>query len=164
VKGADKRHYMRDWRDVMKTENLMRPKPASCPGDATLETVVSTMRTENTGFVPIINMKRQVIGVVTARDAAVALGAGNRRPSEVRASDAMTMPVVSCEVTETVQTALQRMARAQVRRLPVVDAAGTLVGVLSLGDVIPVAQGVRAGVDRLSYEQIMEALNGIYAR
>jgi CBS domain-containing protein len=76
----------------------------------------------------------------------------------------MTMPVVSCEVTETVQTALQRMARAHVRRLPVVDAAGTLVGVLSLGDVIPVAQGVRAGVDRLSYEQIMEALNGIYAR
>jgi hypothetical protein len=35
--------------------------------------------------------------------------------------------------------------------------------VLSLHDVVPVAQGVRAGVDRVSYEQIMEALNGIYA-
>jgi CBS domain-containing protein len=155
---------MRDWRDVMKVEKLMRSKPASCSGDATLETVVSTMRTENAGFVPIVNTKRQVIGVVTARDAAIALGAGDRRPSEVRASDVMSVPAVSCEVTETVHTALQRMARSHVWRLPVVDSAGTLVGVLSLGDVVPVAQSVRAGVDRLSNEQIMETLNGIYAR
>ncbi|HEY7443429.1 MAG TPA: CBS domain-containing protein, partial [Vicinamibacterales bacterium] len=72
-------------------------------------------------------------------------------------------PAVTCKVTDTVASALQQMAAARVRRLAVVDEAGALRGVLSLHDVVPVAQGVRAGVDRVSYEQIMEALNGIYA-
>ena len=53
-------------------------------------------------------------------------------------------------------------ARGERRGLRVADFA--LRGVISLRDVVPVAQGVRAGVDRVSYEQIMEALNGIYAR
>lgn len=147
----------------MKVEKLMRAKAVCCPDDATLEAVALTMRSQNSGFIPIVNPRRQVVGVVTSRDVVAAL-AGDRRPSEVRAADVMKAPAVTCEAAETIHSALQRMARAHVWRLPVVDAAGVLVGILALGDAVPVAQGVRAGVDRLSYEQIMEALNGIYAR
>ena len=147
----------------MKVEKLMQARPVSCPTDATLGVVVSKMRALNGGFVPIVDAAGRVVGVVTARDAAVALAAGDRRPSEVRAAEAMSAPAVTCRVTDTVHSALQRMAQAHVRRLAVVDGNGALVGVLSLRDVVPVAQGVRAGVDRVSYEQVMETLNGIYA-
>ena len=147
----------------MKVEKLMHARPVSCPTDATLGAVVSKMRELNGGFVPIVDAAGRVVGVVTARDAAVALAAGDRRPSEVRAAEAMSAPAVTCRVTDTVHSALQRMAQAHVRRLAVVDGNGALVGVLSLRDVVPVAQGVRAGVDRVSYEQVMETLNGIYA-
>jgi CBS domain-containing protein len=147
----------------MKVENLMHTRPAHCSGEATITAVVAKMRDLNVGFIPIIDAAGRVIGVVTARDAALALASHDRRPSEVRAVEAMRTPAVTCKVTDTVASALQQMAAARVRRLAVVDEAGALRGVLSLHDVVPVAQGVRAGVDRISYEQIMEALNGIYA-
>ena len=147
----------------MKVETLMHSRPAFCSTEATLAVVASKMREINGGFVPIVDAAGCVVGVVTARDAALALATGDSRPSEIRAADAMSSPPVTCTVRDTVDTALQRMATSRVRRLVVVDEAGALRGVLSLRDVVPVAQGVRAGVDRVSYEQIMEALNGIYA-
>lgn len=147
----------------MKVENLMHARPAFCSADATLTAVVSKMRDSKGGFVPIVDAAGRAVGVVTGRDAALALATGDCRPSEVRAAEAMSTPAITCKVTDTVAGALQQMAAAHVRRLAVVDEAGALRGVLSLRDVVPVAQGVRAGVDRVSYEQIMETLNGIYA-
>src|SRR5574341_2442922 len=76
---------------TMKVEKLMRAKAVCCPDDATLEAVALTMRSQNSGFIPIVNPRRQVVGVVTSRDVAAAL-AGNRRPSEVRAVDVMKTP------------------------------------------------------------------------
>jgi CBS domain-containing protein len=147
----------------MKVEKLMHARPAVCLSDATLAVVVSKMRDLDGGFIPIVDAAGHVVGIVTARDAAVALAAGDRRPSEVRAADAMSVPAVTCVSTDTVHSALQRMARARVRRLAVVDGSDALVGVLSLRDVVPVAQNVRAGVDRVSHEQVMDTLNAIYA-
>ena len=147
----------------MKVDKLMHSRPAFCSTEATLAVVASKMRELNSGFVPIVDVGGRVVGVVTARDAALALAAEDKRPSEVRAVEAMSTPAITCKVMDTVDTALQQMATARVRRLAVVDEAGALRGVLSLRDVVPVAQGVRAGVDRVSYEQIMDALNGIYA-
>jgi CBS domain-containing protein len=147
----------------MKVENVMHARPAFCSADATLSAVVAKMRDSHGGFVPIVDAAGRAVGVVTARDVALALAEEDSRPSEVRAAGAMSMPAITCKVTDTVARALQQMAAARVRRLVVVDEAGALRGVLSLRDVVPVAQGVRAGVDRVSYEQIMETLNGIYA-
>lgn len=149
---------------AMRVEQLMHTNPAFCSEHATLEMVVTKMRKSNGDFIPITDGAGRVIGVVTGRDAAVALAAGDRRPSEVGAAEAMTTPVATCEPTDTIHRALQRMARSRVRRLVVVNPSGGLVGVLALGDVIPVAQGVRAGVDRVSHEQLIEALTGMYAR
>jgi len=147
----------------MKVEKLMSSRPAFCRADSTLAVVVTTMRDRKCGFVPIVDAAGHVVGVVTARDAVIALAAVDRRPSEMPATEAMTAPVLTCQPTETVLSALQRMGEAHVRRLAVVNDQGALVGVLSISDIVPRAQNVRAGVDRVSYEQVMDALKGICA-
>jgi CBS domain-containing protein len=147
----------------MRVEKLMHAEPAFCSADATLTVVISKMRELDGGFIPIVDAAGRVIGVVTARDAALALATRDNRASEVRAYEAMSAPAITCKITDSVDSALRQMAAARVRRLAVVDQSGALRGVLALRDVVPVAQGVRAGVDRISYEQIMETLNGIYA-
>jgi CBS domain-containing protein len=148
----------------MKVEKLMSSGPAFCQAGSTLAVVVTTMRDRNCGFVPIVDAARHVVGVVTDRDAAIALAEVDRRPSEVSAAEVMTAPALTCQPTDTAQSALQRMQQARVRRLAVVDGEGVLVGVLSIGDIVPSAQNIRAGVDRLSYEQVMDALKAICTR
>jgi CBS domain-containing protein len=147
----------------MKVATLMHSRPAFCSTEATLTIVASKMRDVNGGFVPIVDEANRVVGIVTARDLVLALSAEDKRPSEIQAAQVMSTPPITCHLADSVDRALQRMATLRVRRLVVVDDAGVLKGVLSLRDLVPVAQGVRAGVDRVSYEQIMETLNQIYA-
>lgn len=56
------------------------------------------------------------------------------------------------------------MRECRVRRLPVVTAAGRLAGAISIDDLVGVAQNVRAGADRVSFEQVLEAITALAAR
>jgi CBS domain-containing protein len=102
--------------------------------DATLPEIARRMRAEDIGSIPIAYNDR-LIGMVTDRDIVLRAVADGGEIERCTARDVMTGRVLYCYEDETVAAALKNMADKQVRRLPVVNRAKRLVGVVSLGDL-----------------------------
>jgi CBS domain-containing protein len=92
------------------------------------------MRDANVGALPVVD-GRELKGIITDRDIVVRAGAQHWNLTRKLVSDAMTPSVSCCRDTDMVEDAARAMAAAQIRRLPVKNAAGDLIGVISLGDI-----------------------------
>lgn len=118
-------------RDVMTAD------PVSCLGSATVDQVAQMMRSEDVGPMPIVDnfQTRKLIGIVTDRDLAIKVVAEGRDPSSTRVQDVMTRDVATCHPEDDLQKALDLMAANQVRRIPVVDPYGAIVGIIAQADI-----------------------------
>jgi CBS domain-containing protein len=109
------------------------------PGDSVID-AARTMREEHVGAVVVAESRSGVtapVGVLTDRDIVVAIVArGIEKIGALEVRDVVVREVVTASDGEDVASALERMCLNASRRVPVVDAAGALVGVLSLDDVI----------------------------
>lgn len=123
----------------MRVSQIMSRPVISCDPDDTLERAAHLMWEEDIGFVVVLDEGR-LAGVITDRD--ICMGAYTQglplRFIPVRAS--MSRNVFTVEQGEDVEAAERMMAEKQVRRLPVVDEEGKVIGVLSLNDVAREAQ------------------------
>lgn len=120
----------------MKVGEIMTTPPASCRLQTNLAAAVEILWNHNCGILPVVDSQEQLVGLVTDRDMCVALGTRNRLPSEVTVEEVTSGKIVACRPEDDLQKALGTMAEAKVRRLPVVDAAGKLQGMLSMDDVV----------------------------
>ena len=93
------------------------------------------------------------IGIVTDRDIALRCVAAERDPDRDRIESIMTRPLHSVDEQASVEEATERMARAGTRRLAVVDRAGSLVGLLSLDDVLDLVADETGAIGRLLAKQ-----------
>jgi CBS domain-containing protein len=144
----------------MKVQDVMTPKVISCPLGSNLGVAVKLMIDGGFGTLPVIDTHGKVAGMVTDRDVAIAAATRRRNPSYIGVHEAMTPHVLSCRAGDDIGIALARMAGARVRRLPVLDDDGRLVGLLSIDDIV-----LRAvGMDGLSAEECVTALRAICAR
>lgn len=94
-----------------------------------------------------------VIGVLTDRDIAIALGTRAQRASEVHVSHVVPQKLFSCTADDDVHTALRTIREEGIRLLLVIDRAGALIGVLSIDDVILTAR-VEVQWKEVSYEDV----------
>ena len=97
------------------------------------------MRSRHVGDVVIVENRdgrRYPVGLVTDRDLVLEVVALGLNPAGLVAGDLLTEPLVVVEESDELDQALARMRTHGVRRLPVVDVGGALVGVLSSDDVI----------------------------
>jgi CBS domain-containing protein len=99
------------------------------------------MREGHVGYVVVVEPAFaegtfQPIGVLTDRDLVVSVLAREADPRTLRVEDVMTRAPVVAQHDDSLASALEQMRRIGVRRLPVVDDRGQLIGVLSLDDVI----------------------------
>jgi CBS domain-containing protein len=121
----------------MKVENLMTRHVASCaPGD-TLEYAASLMWQHDCGCLPVTSMNgtARPCGMITDRDICMsALFKGNAL-RELRVEDAMARDLQTCQPTDSLAEVERKMKNARIRRLPVVDEAGSLVGIISMADL-----------------------------
>ena len=144
----------------MKARDLMTSDPTSCRPSDDLRTVIEVMRREDCGIVPITegNGQQRVVGVVTDRDIALALGERDEKPSSVRVSEVMTTDIVSCEPDADLREVSRKMQEAQVRRILIVD-AGRLLGVVSTADLARAS--TQSGKDRVGeeVEKVMEKVS-----
>lgn len=144
----------------MKARDLMTSDPTTCRPSDNLKSVISVMRKEDCGMVPITegNGEQRVTGVATDRDIALALGDRDEKPSAVRASEVMTTKIVSCEPDADVHEVSRRMQEAQVRRILVVE-GGRLLGVISTADLARAS--TQSGKDRVGneVEKVMEKVS-----
>ena len=131
-------------RDAMTTS------PTAIASDKTVVEAARTMTTENVGSLPVVD-KQKLVGMITDRDLVTNVLAKDLDPNTVPVADVATQDPVSVSPDESLDTALERMADKQVRRLPVVE-DGRLVGILAQADVSRTAQPESTGrmVEKIS--------------
>jgi CBS domain-containing protein len=99
------------------------------------------------GIVPVVDANNVLVGVVTDRDLCMASYTQGRPLAEIAVTAVMARAVRSCKPDETLAAAMAAMQQAQVHRLPVVDARGLVIGMLSVNDLIRLAQARPAALD-----------------
>lgn len=116
-------------RDIMTT-----PVHACRVGDPANE-AARLMWERNCGAIPVVQEEGRVVGIITDRDLCMAAYTQGRPLASILVETAMARRVYCCRADDTVGDALAVMRDHEVRRLPVVDEDGRLVGLLSLDDL-----------------------------
>ncbi len=120
----------------MNVQALMNPRVKSAGTDASVADVVLIMEKYDCGAVPILNAANKLVGIVTDRDICLGLGFRPFPAAGIPITDLMSKKVYACTPEEDVSAALLTMKSRKVRRLPVIDASGQLVGILSMDDIV----------------------------
>jgi CBS domain-containing protein len=121
----------------MNCQDVMTPAPVCCVPDDVVIDVARLMRSQDIGAIPVVvdHTSQRLVGMLTDRDLAVRVIAEGRDPRETAVRDVMSMQPVVCQATDVYQQALQAMGEYQLRRIPVVDSAGRLAGIIAQADV-----------------------------
>jgi CBS domain-containing protein len=123
--------------------DLMTSNPTTCDSSATVADAAKLMAKEDVGPIPVIDGDR-LVGLVTDRDIVVRVVAEGRDPSSTKLTDIVSSDLKTVSPNDDLDTALQTMASAQVRRLPVVE-DGRLVGIVAQADVARKGEDTRTG-------------------
>jgi CBS domain-containing protein len=115
----------------------MKKNVRCCPSGSSLNDAAQIMWERDCGFVPVVDAdgSTRVVGVVTDRDLCMAAYTRGQSLKEIRVDGVMSRDVQCCHADDSVARAEAVMQAAQVRRLPVVDQAGQLLGVISLSNI-----------------------------
>jgi CBS domain-containing protein len=112
----------------------MTREPECCRPDQTARDAAQVMRDRDCGCVPIVDDAGLVIGIITDRDLAVRAIATGKDSSTIL-GDLMTPGPASCGADDDLRDVEQMMAELQVRRIPIVDASGRCIGIISQADI-----------------------------
>jgi len=115
----------------------MTPDPTACEATDTIRSVARTMKQHDVGAIPVVDSRasKRLVGIVTDRDLVVKVVAEDRQVDEATVKEAMTSNPAACRADDDLEQALALMAERQVRRMPVVDSAGRLLGIIAQADV-----------------------------
>jgi CBS domain-containing protein len=122
----------------------MTANPCSIDADKSVAYAAKMLRDENVGLAPIVEGEK-LIGTVTDRDIAVRVVAEGKDPEQTTVREVATTNIVTIDPQQDLDEALQLMAKHQVRRLPVVEEDGRLVGVVAQADVARIGDDARTG-------------------
>lgn len=132
----------------MKVSDLMTTDVACVQPSDTIQKAAQIMQSRNVGSVPVCESNK-VVGVVTDRDIAIkAVATGQSCDSQI--DGCMSREVVTCTPETDAHEAASLMATHMIRRLPVCDASGNLVGICAIGDLATVDIHVNEAGDALS--------------
>jgi CBS domain-containing protein len=119
---------------MVTVNDVMIRDVVTIDASGTLLEAAELMRDANIGMLPV--MDEDVLrGIVTDRDLVVRAMTRDVRPSQVRVSECLSEPPRCAEPDWTVDEAMEEMARQQVGRLPIVDAGGHVIGVVTLSSL-----------------------------
>jgi len=122
---------------MKKCNDVMTKNPVCClPADMVTE-VAQLMKSDNIGPIPVIEngVTKKLVGIVTDRDLALKVVAEGRDPKSTKVETVMTRMVITCLADDDIQKALDAMSKHQLRRIPVVDNDGRILGIISQADV-----------------------------
>lgn len=119
----------------MLVDKVMNARPRTVKPHTSLADAVAVMIERDCGWLPVVDDADHVVGVVTDRDICLGAHSRDKRLTEIVVEGVMHTNVYSCHPDDALQDAEALMRTRRVRRLPVVDADGKLVGLLSLSDL-----------------------------
>ena len=127
----------------------MTSDPCTIDADKSVAYAAKMMRDEDVGVAPIVESDK-LVGMLTDRDIAVRVVAEGKDPERVTVREVASKQVVTVDPQQDLEEALRIMAKHQVRRLPVLEEDGRLVGVVAQADV------AREGDDKETGQLVQE--------
>ncbi len=124
--------------------DLMTENPCSIDADKSVTYAAKMMRDEDVGLAPIVEGDK-LIGTLTDRDIAIRVVAEGKDPNEVTVREVASTKLVTIDPQQDLDEALRLMAKHQVRRLPVIEEDGKLVGVVAQADVAREGDDTKTG-------------------
>jgi CBS domain-containing protein len=114
----------------------MTPNPACCTPDSTAREAATLMRDNDCGSIPVVKNRaaNRLVGMVTDRDLAIRGYAAGKGP-DTRVRELMTEAPITSAPEDEVEIVREVMVAQQVRRVPVVDDDGAVVGIVSQADI-----------------------------
>ena len=128
----------------MTIRDAMTPNPSTVEIGQTVVEAARLMKDEDAGIAPIVDGDR-LVGTLTDRDIAIRVVAEGRDPQTTKVEEVASKDLVTIDPQQDLDEALRLMAQHQVRRLPVVEEDGKLVGVLAQADVARYADPAKVG-------------------
>jgi CBS domain-containing protein len=123
-----------------------------------LDAAARIMWEHDCGVVPVVDGNQAIVGIVTDRDLCMASYTQGRSLGEIAVTSVMARSVRTCKPDDALATALATLQQHQLHRLPVVDARGVVVGMLSLSDAVRVAHGRPGTVDAAALLKTIAAI------
>jgi CBS domain-containing protein len=149
----------------MTVKDVMTIRVATCQRETNLAEASALMWDNDCGVLPVLSETGELAGIVTDRDICIALGTRNVRSSDLSVRDLIKDHTAVCKSSDDINTALQTMCEAKIRRLPVVNDDALLEGILSMDDVVLKAQHGDGKIGSgISYGEVVAALQAIYRR
>lgn len=121
--------------EAASVHHAMRSHVVCCGQDASVHDALELMFGHDVGVLPVVDDDKHVVGIVSDRDLARALFEAGQAPDGLPVARAMSAPVRSIGEHAPLRSAVEVLRAYHVRRLPVVDDQGRLVGLLSLDDI-----------------------------
>ena len=146
----------------LRAADVMTDNPECVTPDTSLADAARKMRDLDVGIIPVVESasSKRLRGVLTDRDIAIRAVAEGKDANATRVMEVMTTEVETCNKNDSLRDVLNVMEREQVRRVPITDREGRLVGIIAQADVateVDTPQGQRRFADTM--EQISEPGN-----
>lgn len=120
--------------------------------DATVVEAANLMRRHHVGDLVVVDQtdgRRTPIGIVTDRDIVIEVVAQGLEAKTIKVGDLLIGPLIAVEEQESCAETVRIMAAKGVRRMPVVDSAGMLAGIITVDDLLPQVAQQLAELSRL---------------
>ena len=119
----------------MELNTVMTANPACCARDTSLQQVAQMMLDNDCGMIPVVDAQGMPVGAITDRDIATRAVAKGGDMNSCCAGDYMSTPLRTVSQDSSLADCCAAMESAQLRRMPVVDGQGRVVGVVAQADV-----------------------------
>jgi CBS domain-containing protein len=121
--------------DDIRAHELMTRRVATVHPASSVERAARLMAECDCGGLPVVGDNGVLVGMVTDRDVVVRVVARGREVRNAIVADCMTEHVYACYANESIAECMRQMARHRVRRMPIVDERGRLIGILAQADL-----------------------------
>ena len=119
----------------MTCGELMTQRVAFCSQEDRADLAAIMMRDRNVGALPVVGLHHRPVGILTDRDLATSICANAEDAFYKKVKDIMHSPVVCCEDSDDISAVMSAMVKHHIRRVPIVDRDGRLVGIISVDDL-----------------------------
>jgi CBS domain-containing protein len=141
----------------MRIAEICTRSVVTCGRETSALTIAQRMRESHVGDVIVVDVQDGMmspVGVVTDRDLVIEVVAKGLDPASVRAGDLLAADAVMAIDSENIYDAVWHMRGKGIRRLPVIDAQGHLVGVLTADDVTRALAEELTELTRIAPDQV----------
>jgi len=119
----------------MRVEEVMSTHVDTCRAEDSLQAAGQSMWDHDVGLLPVVTADGRLTSVITDRDIAMAACLRGKPLHEIKVSEAMSKRRVTVLPSDDLRRTEERMRAEQIHRIPVVDSAGFLTGIITINDL-----------------------------